>query len=81
MATRGSGGSRGRLDRRRLFALAGAGAASALLPGGNVFRPGRAGAQELVVVEEDGTTRTQSIGESQLTVWVEPTGQDRKSVV
>jgi hypothetical protein len=81
MGTRDSGGTRGRLDRRRLFALAGAGAAASLLPAGGMFRPGRAAAQELVVVEEDGTTRTQSIGESQITVWVEPTGHTMSGVL
>lgn len=87
MATTGSGGTRGRLDRRRVVAMAGAGAASLLLPrtGGPPGRgakiaPG-AGAQELVVVGDDGRARPQSIGETEVTVWVEPTGHTMSGIL
>ena len=80
METRGVPPVRRRLSRRRFSALLGLGAVAATgLPIGR--RRPAASAQDVLIVDPETEQRTESIGESAQTVWVEATGHTMSSVL
>ena len=69
-----------RLSRRRFSAMLGLGAtAASALPLRGVAPVARA--QDVLIVDPETEQRTESIGESAQTVWVEPTGHTMSSVL